>query len=168
MRARKLEGRELVMIVRATGRRQWLIADRVVAGISRSVICFRGPADFAVTVEIQTKLQTARMKGAAPVKIARRFEIVPLNRDAHRVDVAVKRTPTLFDFAPGTLFGSALRIHRDQITNACSSNARSVSFPRARPGPTPPGPRPRRRCSGRTRAEDHPAISRSERRRRAK
>src|SRR5207244_7190267 len=85
MFARKLQGRELVMIVRATQRRQSVVADRIVARISRRIFSFGRSADLTVALEIQTKLETAWMKGAAPVKIARRLKIVPLDRDPHGI-----------------------------------------------------------------------------------
>ena len=83
MFSREFQRRKLMTIVRASGGRQRSVADRVVTGISRRVIGFRNRADFAVAFEIQTKLETARMKGAAPIEIARRLEIVPLDRHAH-------------------------------------------------------------------------------------
>ena len=51
------------------------------------------------------------MKGAAPIEIARYPKIVPFNGHAHRIDVTVKWSPAVFHFAPGVLFGSALRTH---------------------------------------------------------
>src|SRR5437773_1752067 len=47
------------------------------------------------------------MKGLAPVEAARRPKIVPFDGHAHRIDIAVKRTPTVAHFAPGVLFGIA-------------------------------------------------------------
>src|SRR5436309_41914 len=86
------------------------------------------------------------MKGAAPVEIARGPKIVPFDGHAHRIDIAVKRTPTVAHFAPGVLFGSALRAHRVQITNVAARNARKVSFPPRPPGPSYPAARPHHTC----------------------
>src|SRR5260370_5078808 len=86
------------------------------------------------------------MKGAAPVEVARRAKIVAFDGHAHRVDITVKRTPTVFHFAPGVLFGSALRTHRVQITNVAARNARKVSFPPTPPGPSYPAARPHHTC----------------------
>src|SRR5947208_16108030 len=99
------------------------------------------------------------MKGAAPVEIARRPKIVPFDGHAHRIDIAVKRTPTLSHFAPGVLFGSALRTHRAHITNVAARNARKVSFPPRSPGPSYPAATPHHTCSAQHRDSPRRAIS---------
>ena len=99
------------------------------------------------------------MKGLAPVEAARRPKIVPFDGHAHRIDIAVKRTPTVAHFAPGVLFGSALRAHRVQITNVAARNARKVSFPPALPGPIFRAETQRRKYFEQTRAERRRAIA---------
>ena len=108
------------------------------------------------------------MKGAAPVEIARRPKIVPFDGHAHRIDIAVKRTPTVFHFAPGVLFGSALRTHRVQITNVAARNARKVSFPPRPPGPSYPAARPHHTCFEQNRESHRREILQRALRRRAK
>src|SRR5437763_17030213 len=76
----------------------------------------------------------------------RRPKIVPFDGHADRIDIAVKRTPTVFHFAPGVLFSSALRTHRVQITNVAARNARKVSFPPRSPGPSYPVARLHHTC----------------------
>src|SRR6266576_361062 len=107
------------------------------------------------------------MKGAAPVEIARRPKIVPLDGHAHRIDIAVKRTPTVFHFAPGVLFGSALRAHRVQITNVAALNARKVAFPPRPPGASYPAARPHHTWFGQSRESPRRTMLQRALRRRA-
>src|SRR5260370_7036639 len=168
MFSRKFQCDKLVMIVGEAVGRKRLVADRVVTGMWRGVICFSGATNFAVSLEIQTKFEAARMKGAAPVEIARHPKIVPFDGHAHRIDIAVKRTPTVFHFAPGVLFGSALRTHRVQITNVAARNARKVSFPPRSPGPSYPAARPHHTCFEQNRESHRREILQCALRRRAK
>src|SRR5437016_13251785 len=107
------------------------------------------------------------MKGAAPVEIARRPKIVPFDGHAHRIDIAVKRTPTVFHFAPGVLLGSALRTHRVQITNVAARKARKVSFPPRSPGPSYPAERLHHTCLEQNREPHRREVVQSALRRRA-
>jgi hypothetical protein len=64
-----------------------------------------------MALQVQTKLEAARMERASPVKRTLGAEVVPLDRDAHLIDIAVKRAPSVFHFTPGVLFGRATGIH---------------------------------------------------------
>jgi len=66
-------------VARATRRRERFVANRVVAAISRRIINFPAGSDLAVALQIQTKLKTARMKRASPVKRTLGAEVVPLD-----------------------------------------------------------------------------------------
>jgi hypothetical protein len=64
-----------------------------------------------MALQIQTKLKAAQMERASPVKRTLDAEIVPLDRDADLIDIAVKRPPSAFHLTPGVLFGRATGIH---------------------------------------------------------
>jgi hypothetical protein len=64
-----------------------------------------------MALQIQTKLKTSRMERASPVKRTLGAEVVPLHRDTHLIDIAVKRAPSVFHFTPSVLFGRATGIH---------------------------------------------------------
>src|SRR5438105_3907584 len=100
-----------MMIARAPRGRERFVGDRVVARISRSVPDFPVRADLAVTFQIQTKLETARMKCASPIKRTLSAKVVPLDRDTDLIDIAVKRPPPIFYLTPSVLLGRATRIH---------------------------------------------------------
>ena len=102
-----------MMIVRAAGRGQWHIGNSVITAIARQIVAACAPgADGPMSAEIQTKLQAIRMKGASPVKRMLNAKIVPLDRDTNLVDVPVQGTPSIFQFAPCSLFRRATGIHR--------------------------------------------------------
>src|SRR2546423_7110330 len=111
MGAGKFERDKLMAIMGASRRRKRFVTNGVVARISRLVTSLAGDADFATAFQVQTKLQTPRMKRASPVKRARQPEIVPFHGHACSIDVAVERMPTPFHLAPGTLFGGTTGIH---------------------------------------------------------
>ena len=69
MRPRKLQGHELMMIIRFAGRAQWFLGDGVVAGSppKKFAVCARCSHRTA-TIEIQTKLNALRVEAAAPVE----------------------------------------------------------------------------------------------------
>jgi len=102
-----------MMIVRAPRRRQRLVSYRVVAAISRRVIAarFANRPDLPVAFKIQTKLEAARMKTFSPIERTGRPKVVPLHGHAELINIAVKRPPPIFDFAPGVQLGRALRNH---------------------------------------------------------
>src|SRR5207245_436650 len=70
-----------------------------------------GSANGSMSVEVQAKLQTIRMKRASPVKRTLNAKVVPLDRDTDLVDISVQRTPSVFQFAPCSFFRCATRIH---------------------------------------------------------
>src|SRR5439155_23381585 len=111
MISRKFECDELMMIVGAARRRQRLGPNRVVAAIPRRVVAARSPArsDPTVAFQIQTKLETTRMETFSPIERTRRPKVMPLHGHAELIDIAVKRPPAIFHFAPGVLLGRALR-----------------------------------------------------------
>ncbi len=51
------------------------------------------------------------MKRASPVKRTLGPEVVPLNRDAHLIDIAVERAPSVFHLTPSVLLGRTTGIH---------------------------------------------------------
>src|SRR5262249_280105 len=113
------------MIVCAPRRGQWSIGNSVIAAIARQIIaaCAADSANRSMSVEIQAKLEAIRMKRASPVKRTLNAKIMPLDRDADLVDVPVQRTPSVFHFAPCSLFRCATRVHLRSITNAAGQNA---------------------------------------------
>ena len=111
MAPRKFEGGELMMVVRAARRRERFAADGVVATISRRIINFSIGSNLAAALEIQTKLKTARVKCASPVERTLGPKVVPLDRDACLIDIAVKRAPSVFHLTPSVLLGRTTRIH---------------------------------------------------------
>ena len=111
MVAGKFERHELMMIVRPTRGGQRFVADRVVAAISRRIINFPTGSDLAMALQIQTKLKAARMKCASPIKRMLGAEVVPLHCDAHLIDVAVERAPSVLDLTPSVLLGRATGVH---------------------------------------------------------
>jgi hypothetical protein len=64
-----------------------------------------------MALQIQTKLKAAPMERASPVKRTLGAEVVPLNRNADLIDIAVKRAPSVFHLTPSVLFGRATGIH---------------------------------------------------------
>jgi hypothetical protein len=72
---------------------------------------FSADSNLAMALQIQTKLKTARMERASPVKRALSAEVVPLDGDAYLIDIAVKRAPSVFHLTPSVLFCRATRIH---------------------------------------------------------
>jgi len=68
-------------------------------------------ADRAATIKIQTKLQAMWMKSASPVEGTLGAKVVPLDRDADFVHIAVQRAPSIFHFTPGMLLGCATGVH---------------------------------------------------------
>src|SRR4029077_207616 len=113
MLARKFERHELVMIVCAPRRGQRPIGNSIIAAIARQIIaaCTAGSANGSMSVEVQAKLQTIRMKRASPVKRTLNAKVMPFDRDTDLVDISVQRTPSVFHFAPCSLFRCATRIH---------------------------------------------------------
>src|SRR5512132_4114345 len=120
MLARKFERHELVMITCAPRRNQRPTGNSIIAAMARQIIAARaaGSANGSVSVEIQAKLQAIRMKRASPVKRTLNAKVMPLDRDTDLVDISVQRTPSVFQFAPCSLFRCATRVHLAQITSA--------------------------------------------------
>ena len=102
-----------MMIVRTPRSRQRFIGDRVITTVARNIVAPRATfsAYCSVAIEIQTELQAIRMESASPVKGMLGAKIVPLNRDADFVHVAIQGTPSIFHLTPGMLLGCATRIH---------------------------------------------------------
>src|SRR5262245_62058410 len=113
MVTREFERHKLVMIVCTPGRGQWPVSNSVITAIAGQIIAARAVsfANGSASVEIETKLQAIGMKGASPVKGTRNTKIVPLDCDTNLVDVAIQGTPSVFQFAPCSLFRCATRIH---------------------------------------------------------
>jgi hypothetical protein len=65
-----------------------------------------------VSAEIQAKFQAARMESASPVKGMVGPKVMPLDRDADFVHIAVQWAPSAFQFTPGMLFGGTTGVHR--------------------------------------------------------
>src|ERR1044071_5926247 len=108
--------------------------------------------------EIQAKVQTVLMKSTTPVERASEAEIMPFNGDAHSLDIAVKRAPAVFDFAPRILFGCALTIHSVKITGGAGWIARKVYVLPAQVDPIFRVLKRRHRRSGRTQGELYQAL----------
>ncbi len=64
-----------------------------------------------VAFKIQTKLETPRMKTFSPIERPGRPKVVPLYGHAELINIAVKRPPPIFNFAPGVQLGRALGNH---------------------------------------------------------
>src|SRR5438067_5828845 len=98
----KFQGDELVMVVRATRCRQPLVPYRVIARITRHIVALPSSncTDRAVTLQVQTKLEAARMKTAAPIEQTLRAKVMPFNRNPELINIAVKRAPSIFNFWP--------------------------------------------------------------------
>src|SRR5438093_9029254 len=113
MFARKFQRHESMMITRPARRRQRFVRNGIVAAIARRIItpCATSSADCAVPIEIQTKLQAIWVKSAAPVKRMLGVKVVPLDRDAGLVHVAIQWAPSVFQFAPGMLLRCATGVH---------------------------------------------------------
>src|SRR5262249_35941046 len=101
------------MIVCAPRRGQWSIGNSVIAAIARQIIaaCAADSANRSMSVEIQAKLEAIRMKRASPVKRTLNVKIVPLDGNTDLVDISVQGTPSVFQFAPCSLFRCATKIH---------------------------------------------------------
>src|SRR6266567_4193136 len=113
MISREFKRYELVMIVGPARRRQGFVPDGVVTANPRRVIAsrFLRGSDLAVAFEIQTKLKAAWMKTFSPIERTRRTKVMPLHGHAELIDIAVKRSPAIFHFAPGVPLSRALRNH---------------------------------------------------------
>src|SRR5207247_8164554 len=96
------------------------IGNSIIAAIARQIIaaCAAASANGSMSVEVQAKFEAIRMKRAYPVKRMLNPKVVPLDRDADLVDISVQRTPSIFQFAPCSLFRCATRTHLAQVTSA--------------------------------------------------
>src|SRR3954451_22017717 len=110
---RKLECYELMMVMSAARRRERSVADPIVAAVTWKIIApLRTLGAYrAVTIQVQAKFQTIRVKSAPPVEAATGAKIVPLDREANFIYITVQWTPSLLDLAPGTLLGGTTRVH---------------------------------------------------------
>src|SRR5256714_15273621 len=113
MFSRKFQGNELVMIVRATRGRQLFVPYGVIARITRHIVALPSSncADRAVPLQVQTKLEAARMKTAAPIERTLGAKVMPFHRDPELIDIAVERAPSIFHLTPGIHLGRASGNH---------------------------------------------------------
>src|SRR5436305_11288114 len=102
-----------MMVVRAARCRQLFVPDCVIARITRHIVALLSPtcADRAMALQVQTKLEAARMKTSAPIERTHRAKVMPFNCDAELIDIAIQRAPSIFDLTPGVHFGRASGNH---------------------------------------------------------
>ena len=102
-----------MMVVRAARCRQLFVPDCVIARITRHIVALLSPtcADRAMALQVQTKLEAARMKTAAPIERTHRAKVMPFNRDAELIDIAIQRAPSIFHLTPGIHLGRASGNH---------------------------------------------------------
>src|SRR5438045_1602716 len=90
-------------------KKNWSISSRALPWYQKP--CAAGSANGSMSVEVQAKLQTIRMKRASPVKRTLNAKVMPFDCDTDLVDISVQRTPSVFQFAPCSFFRCATRIH---------------------------------------------------------
>src|SRR5437870_101577 len=102
-----------MMVVRSARCRQLFIPDCVIARITRHIVALLSPscAVRAVALQVQTKLETTRMKTAAPIERTLRAKVMPFDCDAELIDVAIQWAPSIFNLTPGVHLGRASGNH---------------------------------------------------------
>jgi hypothetical protein len=113
MLSRKFQGDELVMVMRSARCRQPLVPYCVIARITRHVVTLPSSncTNRAVSLQVQTKLEAARMKTAAPIERTIRTKVMPFDRDPELIDIAVERAPSIFNLTPSIDLGRASGNH---------------------------------------------------------
>src|SRR5256886_6565829 len=113
----KFQGDELVMVVRATRCRQPLVRYCVIDRVTRHVVALPSPncTDCAVPLQVQTKLEAAQMKTAAPIERTLRAKVMPFDCNAELIDIAVERAPSIFNLTPSIHLGRASGNHSTQL-----------------------------------------------------
>src|SRR5438874_12903713 len=102
-----------MMVVRSSRCRQVFVADCIIASITRHIVALLTPncADRAMALQVQTKLEAARMKTAAPIERTLRAKVMPFDCDAELIDIAIQWAPSIFYLTPGIHFGRASGNH---------------------------------------------------------
>ena len=102
-----------MMVVRAARCRQLLVPYCVIARITRHIVALPSSncTDRAVTLQVQTKLEAARMKTAAPIERTLRPKVMPFNRNPELINIAVERAPSIFHLTPSIHLGRASGNH---------------------------------------------------------
>src|SRR5437660_1776943 len=113
MFSRKFQGDELMMVVRAARCRQLLVPYCVIARITRHIVALPSSncTDRAVSLQVQTKLEAARMKTAAPIERTLRAKVMPFDRDPELINIAVERAPSIFHLTPSIHLGRPFGNH---------------------------------------------------------
>jgi len=62
-------------------------------------------------LQVQTKLEAARMKTATPIERTHRAKIMPFDCDAELIAIALQWAPAIFDRTPGVHPGRASGNH---------------------------------------------------------
>src|ERR1051325_4002355 len=120
MRTRKFKCHELMVIVCAARCWQRTIGDSIIPVIARQIITLHAirSANGSVSIEVQAEFEAIRMKSTSPVKRTLNPKVMPFDRNTDLIDIPVQRTPSIFQFAPGSLFRCATRVHLASITGA--------------------------------------------------
>src|SRR5438270_10178306 len=96
-------------VVRAARCRQLCVPDCVISRITRHIVALLSPncPDRAMALQVQTKLEAARMKTRPPIDRTLRAKVMPFDCAAELIDIAIQWAPSIFYITPGIRFGRA-------------------------------------------------------------